>query len=196
MKLPTRLQLLKSLSAIAVISICYSLKIRPWTLHCRAKPTEPLTSRATRVDWHPFQERGLYGYTDPSGSLRIAPRFIEAGVFEDGIAVVATQVVAGLGGKYERRYGVIDSSGRFTIPPAFRYISHFREGLAIATLDGVTFGYIGRDGLWVLPPSYAEASDFKSGLALVLPLGALDFAQVDTEGRIHSAVGAAAAMIR
>jgi len=152
---------------------------------------------ASGVDLRPFRERGLYGYTDPSGSLRIAPSFVEAGAFEDGIAVVVTQVVVGLGGKYERRYGVIDSSGRFMIPPAFRYISHFREGLAIATLDGVTFGYVGLDGLWVLPPRYAEAADFKSGLAVVLPLGELDFARVDTEGRFYSAAGGAtAAMIR
>jgi hypothetical protein len=142
--------------------------------------------RSGKVDWRPVRQRGLYGYADSAGVLRIAPRFIDARPFEDGVAVVATRTVAGLGGMYERRYGVIDSGGHFTIHPAFRYISHFREGLAIATLDGKTFGFIGRDGAWVLPPRFAEAGDFESGLARVLPLGGLAFARVDTEGRVYA----------
>ncbi len=128
----------------------------------------------------------MFGYADSAGVLRILPRFVDASPFEDGFAVVATRVVAGLGGMYERRYGVIDRFGHFRVPPAFRYISHFREGMAIATLDGRTFGFIGHDGAWVLPPRFAEASDFDSGLARVLPLGGLAFAQVDTEGRVYS----------
>lgn len=135
--------------------------------------------------WKVFRQGGLAGYKDSTGRITIAPRFLEAGAFEEGVAAVATKVVAELGGHYEMRFGAIDTSGRFVIPPSFRYISHFHEGLAIASLDGKRFGYIDHQGRWILPPRFAEASDFESGLAHVLPLGELSFSVVDTAGRLR-----------
>ena len=131
----------------------------------------------------PVKHGSLFGYADRRGRLSIPPRFLEAGPFEDGLAVVVTRTVPELGGRYQRRYAVIDPTGEFVIAPAFRYLSHFREGLAIASLDGVNFGYIDRAGRWALPPRYAEASDFHGGCARVLPAGGFSFEQVDRQGR-------------
>jgi hypothetical protein len=134
----------------------------------------------------PVKVGELMAYAEASGRVRIPPRYLEAGPFEEGLAVVAAKTVPELGGRFQRRFGVIDSTGAYVIPPAFRYISHFREGVAIASLDGKTFGYIDSEGRWILPPRYAEASDFNAGWARVLPLGELSFAQVNTQGRVRS----------
>jgi len=169
----------KLLILISVFTACCSEFTGP-------QKTPVAVSKKTAVSLKTVKMGELLAYADASGKVRIPPRYIEAGPFEEGLAVVAATTVPELGGRFQRRFGVIDSTGSYVIPPAFRYISHFREGMAIASLDGKSFGYIDREGRWILPPRYAEAFDFDAGWARVLPLGELSFSKVNAQGRIRS----------
>ncbi len=173
------MRLLQPLVFMSAFTVCCSVFTGP-------QKTPAAVPKKTAVSLKAVKVGRLLAYADATGCLRIPPRYIEAGPFEEGFAVVAAETVPELGGRFQRRFGVIDSTGAYVIPPAFRYISHFREGMAVASLDGKSFGYIDREGRWVLPPRYAEASDFNAGWARVLPLGEFSFSQVNTQGRVRS----------
>jgi hypothetical protein len=125
-----------------------------------------------------------YGYMDKKGSVVIAPQFVYADDFSDGLAAVAT----GNDG-----WGYIDMTGAWVVEPAFTGAKPFSEGLAAVSLgDRNGWGYIDRTGAWVVEPRFAQAQPFSEGLASVeLPpdstAGSADsggFAFIDYTGKL------------
>jgi len=65
-----------------------------------------------------------WGYRSPDGEVDLAPRFLDAGSFRDGLAVV------GVGEDYGRiRFGVIDRQGNPVIPAEYGMILYLGDGL-------------------------------------------------------------------
>lgn len=97
------------------------------------------------------------GYIDSSGKEIIAPRFIAAGDFSEGLAEART---AGT-------YGYINSSGEFVIKEQFDFATPFSEGLAVVYKDGIPF-YINKKGERMFGGEYEELSPFSRGRAQVV----------------------------
>jgi hypothetical protein len=117
----------------------------------------------------------LYGYCDKTGTILIAPRFIDAGDFAEGLAEV----------KVEGKWGYIDTTGAIVIPPQFAEAGSFSDGLADVTFDEAPpmgdsaffiegdkpesrlWGYIDKQGKVVIPPRFNFTGEFSEGLAPV-----------------------------
>ena len=70
-----------------------------------------------------------WGFQDTAGKMIIAPAFLGAFSFREGLAVVIDTIpqddrVTGL------KIGFIDHSGHYKIPPIYRYANDFSEGKA------------------------------------------------------------------
>lgn len=98
----------------------------------------------------------LLGYIDRTGKFVIAPEYVEADPFSEGLAAV----------NKDARIGYIDRDGRIAITPQFEAGYSFHEGLASAKING-KFGFIDKTGKWVINPLYDSYANFKDGLALV-----------------------------
>jgi hypothetical protein len=102
-----------------------------------------------------------YGYVDKTGKVKITVQFAEAGMFREGLAVIAME------GKNDRpNYGFIDKTGKIVIQPQFTSAKNFHEGLALVS-DGKKYGYINTEGKYVINPQFESASNFSEGLAAV-----------------------------
>lgn len=117
---------------------------------------------------------GIYleGFINKEGLLAIAPRFIGAKPFSDGVAVVqvipANGSVAGgaINGKLE--WGVINKSGNYVIPPRYSKLESFSEGLVVCQLERSSlWGYIDKSGEIKIMPRFTAAKSFRDGLAPV-----------------------------
>jgi hypothetical protein len=105
----------------------------------------------------PFEENGLWGYTDAAGKAVIRPQFqvaeefspqgLAAVVDDDGWAYINTQ------GKVVIRPFVVDNGP-----------DYFSEGLARFTRNR-KFGFFDEWGKVVIPPKFDFASPFSEGLA-------------------------------
>lgn len=100
--------------------------------------------------------RGV-GYIDATGAIVIAPRFVEAFHFSEGLAP------ASLDGT---KYGHIDPTGEFAIPPQFDLATSFHEGRAGVCLEG-RWGFIDRSGTTIVPTVFDHTDDFEDGVAYV-----------------------------
>ncbi|MBP6350792.1 MAG: WG repeat-containing protein [Candidatus Obscuribacter sp.] len=110
-----------------------------------------------------------YGYVDSQGKTIIAPSYIEALRFTEGLAAV----------QKNDKWGYIDRSGKYVIKPQFDKASPFSEGLACVGIYNDTndpkystapiglarFGYIDKTGKFVIPPVLMHAYSFSEGLA-------------------------------
>ena len=94
----------------------------------------------------PVRTENQWGYIDKTGKVVIAPRFVGAGRFRNGIARVATdgwnfgrdvvcsQECSGMTAiAWPWPWGYIDRSGKFVIPPQFDQALDFWEGKAVVT---------------------------------------------------------------
>lgn len=140
-------------------------------------------------------DNGRQGYIDRAGNFAIAPQYIFARNFSEGLAAVAVsgqgdpiwgyidrdgewviEPGLGLGNPFSEglapvfkdgKYGFMDSTGTIAIQPQFNWVDNFSEGLAAVRVNG-QYGYIDREGNWAIEPqAYTEADPFSEGLARV-----------------------------
>jgi len=121
---------------------------------------------------------GVYGFVDRSGRIAIKPRFIRAGDFSEGLALV--QLPRGdceLCGKlvYINKSGHVVIHMKQFAGERFGPSGDFSEGLArIYSEEGqpafpnnLPYGYIDQTGRVVIPRKFGYADEFHEGLALV-----------------------------
>ena len=126
---------------------------------------------------------GRFGYIDPSGRFVISPRFISAGEFVDGHALVVENGPCQLIGYgpcdglitpnstapslHRCQYSVIDHSGNVVFAGTYIDTKHFSEGVAPMG-DGKKWGYVDYSGKVVVPLQFDDAKAlFSEGLAAV-----------------------------
>ncbi|MBN2493617.1 MAG: WG repeat-containing protein [Deltaproteobacteria bacterium] len=122
-------------------------------------------------------------YIDRSGQQAFAGKFLKAGEYGDGRAVVL-RVQPG-GGPHLQTW--IDGQGRPMLPLLPRQLYPLSEGLAPAVDPGTgRFGYLDPDGEWAISPDYQSAGDFCEGLAVVVvdrPDGEVETFVIDRQAR-------------
>lgn len=130
----------------------------------------------------PFQKGNKFGYEDKSGEAAIAPKYVSAREFSEGLAKVGFNVqkidsfwnepAFGNEGywtvnKYPvERFSYIDTKDSI-LPVALNDGRNFNSGLAAAQL-GSKWGYLDKSGEWVISPQYARAFSFEKGKAKVI----------------------------
>jgi len=101
------------------------------------------------------------GFIDVAGQVVIAPHFVAADDFSEGVAAASVEFL---------KCGYIDKLGNFVIEPVFesgyQLCGPFSEGLAHVEKGG-KFGYIDHTGSFVIQPAYDYAYDFSEGYAVV-----------------------------
>jgi hypothetical protein len=128
---------------------------------------------------------GMYGFIDKSGSVVIAPHFLNVSNFSEGLAWVA---VGANSYSTDRKFGFIDTSGHVTLTPQIKVFSlinlpgPFSEGLArfdqFSWVEGkedsatTKSGYINRFGQIVIQPKFDAYCPFSGGRASVSFQGA------------------------
>lgn len=142
----------------------------------------------------PVRKDGKWGYINQLGNVVIAPKFLQAGRFIDGMARVAlfpsgsaiSEVTSpdpkatffnrfnrfdkSLGSKRNIKYLFIDKSGSVVLNPNFDFVDQFYNGLArISNGDEFTgkWGFIDKEGNVVIEPNFQKAMPFSEGLAEV-----------------------------
>ncbi len=134
--------------------------------------TAPL--RAFTLHDHPpiltgcYPENERYGFVDPRGNTAVQPRFIHAGDFSEGLAVVREDKAL------PAKYGYIDMTGRMAIQPQFDEAYAFSEGLAAVEIGfsaqngrktSGSWGFINRTGEFAIRPVFQQVRPFSEGLA-------------------------------
>ncbi|SJZ78394.1 WG containing repeat-containing protein [Chitinophaga eiseniae] len=122
---------------------------------------------------------GNYGYLDTTGKMVIAPKFREAGIFSEGLALVGQSVNGNM------RYGYVNRQGRLVIPCQYDDAHNFSCGRAAVRTKGV-WSYIDRQGKTAFvrmdtPIENAPPLSFHNGRLLVRKGKLYGF--VDTSGR-------------
>ena len=101
------------------------------------------------------------GFIDVTGQVVIAPHFVAADDFSEGVAAASFEFF---------KCGYIDKQGHFVIEPVFesgyQLCGPFSEELA-HVMKGGKFGYIDHTGSFVIQPAYDHAYDFSEGYAVV-----------------------------
>jgi WG containing repeat len=127
----------------------------------------------------PIQREGRWGYADADGNIVIAPEFVQARKFSDGLAAVYIQTVptskvgfidshgvSTPATREMRKWGFIEGCGKIVIRPEFEAVGNFSEGLAavsrqIPFSDTDTWGYINKQGEMVIKPQFSRASPLR-----------------------------------
>lgn len=99
------------------------------------------------------RQDGLYGYMDREGNVTIPCRYVWAGDFSGGRAVVS---------KADGQWAVIDPTGRELASKP--YINDFSEGYAWFE-EGGKYGFLDANGNVAVPAVYDLVGDFSEGLA-------------------------------
>jgi len=100
-----------------------------------------------------------YKFISKDGSNLFDIDFIDATLFQDGIAAVKLT-------KEDTVYTFIDKTGKVIFPEKFKYAYNFIENRA-RVYDGEYYGFIDKTGKYIVFPDYNKAEDFCEGLALV-----------------------------
>lgn len=88
-------------------------------------------------------ENDKIGYMDEKGNTVIAPVFLNANDFSEGLASA----------RLNSRFGFIDHTGQFIIQPKYEYALNFKNGYARVYLDGKPL-YINKHGKVVVDTCY------------------------------------------
>lgn len=104
-----------------------------------------------------IRQNDLFGFADDVGNQVIAPSYVHAENFSEGLACVKNA---------EGLWGYINSTGHPVIPCRFAAADSFSGGLALVQSEGL-YGYIDSRGQTVIPLAYEEAYPFADGLACV-----------------------------
>ncbi len=140
-------------------------------------------------------EEGKWGFINNRGEFEIAPQYVSACPFREGLAAVAPhceqafcfidtrgRVVIegefsgadiGFSGNlctvWNEHYGFIDRTGRVAIPYRFYFADHFSEGLAAVKEPGSDFyGYVNEKGTIAIAQTFTCADAFDGDLAQVI----------------------------
>ena len=106
-------------------------------------------------------QSGLCGYVNSEGQIAIAPQFVMAQPFSEGMALVDNGVY----------YGYIDATGTMVIDYQYKDATDFSEGLAAVRLQDDTWAYIDKTGAMVISlaayefDSYSDPGAFNGGVA-------------------------------
>ena len=136
---------------------------------------------ASHPGLHPVPDKnGKWGFIDRTGSFRIAPRYVRANEFSDGVAYVFFWEGE------TRMNGIVDTAGKFTLLQTNDYDVSFHDGLArFQTADGERkYGYMDKAGRVVIKPQFSFAGDFYEGRAWaqVLKNGEWVYGYIDKTG--------------
>jgi hypothetical protein len=99
----------------------------------------------------------VYGYVNEQGAVAIAPAYLDALPFHEGLAAV--QVAAG--------WGFIDAQGRWVIPARYVAAGSFASGRAPVADAAGRWGYVDHSGRPVIAPQFLSASVFMGDRAYV-----------------------------
>jgi WG containing repeat len=80
-------------------------------------------------------DHGKYGFMDGKGKICIAPIYIRAANFSEGLSAM----------RATGKYGFIDKTGKYVIDPKFDYAEDFKDGKALVWLDSVSY-LLGKEG--------------------------------------------------
>lgn len=106
-------------------------------------------------------EKDKWGYMDRHGKVVIAPRFIQALDFSEGLAGVSVDVDGA------EKWGYINTSGEFAIQPIFSYaVGSFSSGLAPVRKFNRNYCYIDKSGN-IKSDEFRQISEFHNGYAFV-----------------------------
>ena len=112
-------------------------------------------------------EHCKHSYIDKTGKtvLELPAKYLSAGSFSDGLAVVST-LLAGATGETmsDYRFGYIDIAGKEVIPPTFYNAGDFRYNRAPVESSDYKVGYINRAGKVVIPYKYYKLGEMKDYL--------------------------------
>lgn len=100
----------------------------------------------------PAKRNERWGFVDIEGRLRIANRYEEVRLFEDGYAAI----------KLRGRWGFIDENEHLVIQPHYQSVSSFYENVAIVESRG-SFGLINKKGEEVVSTKWASVTRTKYG---------------------------------
>ena len=114
-------------------------------------------------------------YIDQSGKTVIAPQFMAAGEFGDGLAPVQIHANDGM------RWGYIGRNGKLVITAHFFNAYPFKEGLAAVQVTNSKWGFINNKGSMVIQPKFDSAGSFSNGMAQVFVGDA--FGYIDPTGK-------------
>jgi len=135
-----------------LVGFCLSLIL---SVPCLAQNPDP------HPGLHPVADaKGKWGFIDRTGKFRIAPRYIRANEFSDGVAYVFYW------DGEKRVNGIVDIQGKFTRLETNDYEVSFHDGLArFQSPDGRErkFGYMDKSGRVVIEPQFDYAGDFSEG---------------------------------
>jgi hypothetical protein len=135
--------------------------------------------------------RDKWGFMDKTGRLVIAPQFIEAGDFSEGLAAVELPIDQSKEQPCKldetssytvaKKFGYIDRTGKLVIPPQWEYAGPFVAGLAnVSACDKASF--IDKTGHIQIATAFNEASPFAGALAPV-NIGSL-IGYIDKTGKV------------
>jgi len=140
-------------------------------------------------------EEGKWGFIKVRGEFEIAPKYVSAHPFREGLAAVAPRLEEafcfidtrgrvvidgefngadiGFSGNlcavWKKHYGFIDRTGRVAIPYRFYFAGHFSEGLAVVKEPGSKFyGYVDEEGTIAIKQTFTCADAFEGELAQVI----------------------------
>jgi hypothetical protein len=140
-------------------------------------------------------EKGKWGFISIHGEFVIAPQYLSAHPFRDGLAAVARRnaeeyCFIDTGGRvvieakfngadigfsgnlcsvWNEYFGFIDRAGRLVIPYRFYFADHFSEGLAVVKEPGSDFyGYVNEEGTIAIAQMFTSAKAFEGDLARVI----------------------------
>lgn len=137
-------------------------------LNCEAglenlKPASPL--RENRAAVYNYVTK-CWGYRDADGKVAIAPKFVEAKDFSDGLALVAVKDDNGT-----RKWGYIDTTGVFVISPKYTKLpGSFSDGLAPVVNKERKCFFIDKTGN-IVSKAYDLVTEFHNGYAMVEEYG-------------------------
>lgn len=129
------------------------------------------------VGLFPVMSGEQWGYMDVTGAMVIAPQFVFAGEFSEGLAPVVVDPDRGL-------YGYIDETGAQVIAPRFSEAYPFQEGLALV-VEKTTRTFIDKTGesAFNLPElSWVEGYSQGRALAAIGMEDRMLFGYLDTTG--------------
>lgn len=105
-----------------------------------------------------ISQDGLYGYLAADGTVAIAPQFVSAMSFSEGLAGIQEY----------GKWGFINERGEIVIEPRFDRVRPFTHGLALVE-EGDAKQYIDTAGHVVIRADYYRCCSFEGELAPVFP---------------------------
>ena|SRR5215813_2989106 len=123
----------------------------------------------------PVQIKEQYGFMDRTGKLVIAPQFVGAEDFREGLAPVRVHSEettwcpsepSGSRKGFTNKWGFIDKTGKFIIPPQYESVSPFSEGLAAIDNCDEAF-FIDQTGKKIVLGNFSFVSSFFGGVSRV-----------------------------